>query len=96
MRFVVCARGIKIGIYNDSKNTFHEASRRRRHLLVVEVDMETSSMSSIGERAVTTRITTELRHVDRLHKRFAHYYDKVESVKAPANKKRQPFGGCWS
>ena len=40
------------------------------------------------ESTVTTRIATELRHVDKLYKDFVRYHNKVEALKASAEKKK--------
>jgi hypothetical protein len=40
------------------------------------------------ESTVTTRIATELRHVDKLFKEFVRYHNKLEALKASAEKKK--------
>jgi hypothetical protein len=53
-----------------------------------EYQVEIISYLARWEGTVTTRIATELKHLDRLYKNFARYHNKVESLKAAADKKK--------
>jgi predicted RNA-binding protein with PUA domain len=66
----------------------HEERSRDMSVRLKEYQVELISYIANWEGTVTTRIATELRHVDSLFKTFVRYYNKVESLKATAEKKK--------
>lgn len=72
----------------DSYVAVHEECNRDMSARLKEYQVELISYIANWEGTVTTRIATELRHVDSLFKTFVRYNNKVESLKAAADKKK--------
>lgn len=68
--------------------TVHTENNRDMSARLKEYQVELINYIANWEGTVTTRIATELKHVDRLYKNFVRYVNKVESLKVSAEKKK--------
>lgn len=68
--------------------TVHAENSRDMSSRLKEYQVELISYIANWEGTVTTRISTELKHVDQLYRNFVRYHNKVESLKATADKKK--------
>jgi hypothetical protein len=68
--------------------TVHAECGRDMSARLKEYQVEVLNYVANWESTVTVRVKTELRHVDQLYKNFVRYHNKVESLKAVADKKK--------
>ena len=71
-----------------SYEAVHDECGRDMSARLKEYQVNVLTYVANWESTVTTRIATEIRHVDRLYKNFVRYHNKVESLQAAADKKK--------